>query len=99
MTLARRREFHVSVECYKQVNNTQSSLHHYFQQQESSRTRTGDKKLKVPDLKTTTGRRSFSYRGPVHWNSMPEELKSCESVDAFKRTYLNRVLRDVYYPE
>ena len=99
MVLNQRREFHLSVECFKQVTNDRSSLHHYFVPQESRRTRTGDKRVKVPDIRSTTGRKSFSYRGPVHWNAVPEELKNCESVNAYKNSYLNRVLRDVNHPE
>ena len=71
----------------------------FFQKTDGRRTRTGDKKVKVPDIRSTTGRKGFSYRGQTFWNSVDEELKNSESVDAFKRTYLNRLLRDVNHPE
>ena len=64
--------------------NSKSSLHSYFISQDTRWTRTGENRVKVPDIGSAIGRRSFSYRGPVYWNSVPEELKNSESVDAYK---------------
>ena len=82
MTLNQRRDLHLSVECYKQVTNDQSSLHHFFKARESRNTRTGANKYEVPDIRSTMGRNCFSYRGPVHWNSVTDELKNSVSVNA-----------------
>ena len=99
MTLNQRRDYHFSLECYKQVTNANSSLHHYFVPQISRRTRAGESKVMVPDIRSTTGRKCFSYKGPVHWNQMSEDLKNSESVNAYKSKYLKKVLRDVNHPE
>ncbi len=99
VTSSQRRDLHLSVECYKQVNNTSSSLHHFFKPRKSRSTRTGEKKSKVPDIRSTMGRKCFSYRGPVHWNGVSDELKNSVSANAYKRAYSNKVLRDVNHPE
>ena len=89
----------MATECYKHVTNKESSLNSFFQCTGGRRTRTGDKKVKVPDIRSATGRKGFSYRGPTFWNAVDEELKNCENVDAFKRTYLDKLLREVNHPE
>ena len=98
LTLSQRRELHLSVECFKQVNNSQSSLNHYFVPAETRHTCTGGKKVKVPDIKSATGRKGFSYRGPVYWNKVSEDLKNCESINSFKVSCLDQILRDVNHP-
>src|ERR1700730_15328247 len=34
----------------------------------------GTNLLKVPDIRTEIGRRSFSYAAPTLWNSLPQDL-------------------------
>ena len=99
LNLKQRRELHLSVECYKQVSNSASSLHHFFKKRTGRNTRTGDTKYEVPNIKSAMGRRCFSYRGPVHWNDVAENLKNSESVNAYKTSYLNKLMRDVNHPE
>jgi len=41
--------------------------------------------LKVPDIQTEIGRRSFSYAAPAIWNSLPQDLWSCTSITTFQR--------------
>ena len=65
MTLDQRREYHLSVECFKQVTNVGSSLHGFFQSQDTRRTHAGENKVKVPDLRTTTGRKGFSTQSQI----------------------------------
>ena len=44
------------------------------------------KKLVIPPTKRKTfADRSFSVAGPIFWNDLPDYLKSCETVDVFKR--------------
>ena len=45
-----------------------------------------------------TRRRAFSIRGPVEWNKLPQEIKSCSTVSSFKsqlKTYLFRLAYSV----
>ncbi len=99
LDLKQRRELHLSTECYKQVNNSSSSLHKFFKLKSTRSTRTGESKYEVPNLRTMMGRRCFSYRGPAHWNSVSEDLKNSESINAYKNTYLKKLMRDVNHPE
>ncbi len=39
--------------------------------------------MKVPNLKTAMGRKSFAFRGPVHWNSLPGNLKLINKLNPF----------------
>ena len=42
--------------------------------------------LKVPAFHCVTfGKRAFAVHGPMLWNSMPAEIRSCEDFEAFKR--------------
>jgi len=45
----------------------------------------------VPRTKTKFGDRAFSVAGPTVWNSLPESVRSAETLSGFKRklkTYL-----------
>ena len=39
--------------------------------------------LRVPDIRSSAGRRSFSYAAPELWNSMPLSLRTCSSLSSF----------------
>ena len=41
-------------------------------------------KLSIPQPPTNYGKRSFSYRGAVLWNSLPKEIKQSNSRSDFK---------------
>ena len=99
LNLTQRRKLHLSVECYKQITNSSSSLHQFFKKRVSRNTRTGDSKCEVPNIRSMMGRRCFSYRGPVHWNEVPDDLKNSVSTNAYKKAYLNKLMRDVNHPE
>ena len=99
ITLNKRRELHLSVECFKQVTNSSSSLHHFFRTRAGRNTRTGEQKCEVPNIRSSMGRRCVSYRGPTHWNLVDAALKNSVSVNAYKNAYLNKLLRDVNHPE
>src|ERR1700730_10527351 len=40
----------------------------------------GTNLLKVSDIQTEIGRRSFSYAASTIWNSLPQDLRSCTSI-------------------
>jgi hypothetical protein len=39
--------------------------------------------LIVPDIRTSVGRRSFSFAAPTIWNSLPKSLRFCSSLPVF----------------
>ena len=63
--------------------------------QNYSRTlRANDKNLlHVPRVDSKTGRRSFSFVGPSLWNSLPDELRLCDSLSFFRKK-----LKTHFYP-
>ena len=91
------RDVHQDIECFKQLNNHESSLKHLFNEVEKARTFNKDN-VKVPDLRTTARRKSFAYRGPAFWNGISANLKEIETVNAFTNAYTKEILRDVNHP-
>ncbi len=77
-----------------------SLLHYMFTPQARARvTRRGEKqKVNVPDVKSELGRKAFSYRGPVFWNDISDDMKQKENRNIFKSAYLKYILRDVSHP-
>ena len=41
--------------------------------------------LVIPDIRTSIGRRSFSFAAPTVWNSLPQTLRSCSNLSSFCR--------------
>ena len=41
--------------------------------------------LKVPKSKTDLAQKSLAFRGAVHWNRLPVELRAAPDLQIFKR--------------
>ena len=39
----------------------------------------------VPHITLECCNNAFAYRAPVLWNALPENIKTCESLNGFKR--------------
>ena len=100
LTLIQRRQMNMAMECYKQATIEHSSLHHMFVKPARSRvTRRGDSnKVSVPQVDSEVGRKAFSYRGPIVWNDLDNDLKAEENRNTFKNAYLQKLLRDINHP-
>ena len=48
--------------------------------------------LRVPKPKTEKYKQSLSYKGAHVWNNLPPNVKSCETIHAFKHTYRKTTL-------
>ena len=48
--------------------------------------RNAKKKLMLPKPRTDNLKRSFSYRGALLWNNLPEEIRTSNSFGLFKRS-------------
>ena len=51
----------------------------------------GTNLLSVPNIRSSIGRRSFSFTAPTLWNSLPPDLRSCACITNFQgklKTYL-----------
>ena len=52
--------------------------------------------LEIPKTKLCIGQRSFSFSGPKIWNSLPANLRSCNSVDSFKKNLKTYLFKRAY---
>ena len=89
-TLETRRSNHLSALCHKNIYNAdESSMKYIFNRVAENRARTtrhsSRMNMVIPNMRTTKGRLSIRYRGPKHWNSLPNEQKDIENHDTFKR--------------
>ena len=56
-----------------------------------------DKKLVVPRYKLCSyGYRSFSVSAPFLWNSLPQDIRLCETLDCFKNKLKTHLFRHAY---
>ena len=102
MTLKERRDYHMSVECHKNVHNQFAALHSFFTPLSTIAVRTmrgtEAKQMSIPKKVTQTGRKAFSYRGPDHWNKLDVCLRNLDKVNPFKNQLLKEFMRDVNHP-
>ena len=49
----------------------------------------------VLDIRSVIGRKAFSYRGPVKWNTLDRDLRQISSKNVFKNRLIKEFLRDV----
>ena len=99
LNLKERQYLHLSMECYRQVN-TNSGLNAMFNQLDTGRTTRGTstRNMSVPVLMTSNGRKAFSFRGPLHWNSLPNDIKVIENKISFKTGVSKLLAKDVNHP-
>ena len=55
--------------------------------------RTG--RIVVPNYKLGLAQKSFCFRGSANWNSLPENLRTCLNIGAFKRGVKKWVLENI----
>ena len=101
LTLFQRRQLHQAMECFNNINNPEAGPNHMFNtvddRAHNTRT-TGTKVMKVPNIRTTTGRKAFSYRGPRFWNDLHSDCRQIDKKDTFKRHISKTICRDVNHP-
>ena len=65
---------HLALECFNNVNNKESGLNAFFVPIADTHVRTTrqsqGKMMNVPNIRTNTGRKAISYRGPNTWNNI-----------------------------
>ena len=63
----------------------------------SRRLRSSDKQLlSVPRTSTSYGDRAFCSSAPRLWNSLPSDLRFCDSLDTFKKTLKTHLFKTAY---
>ena len=85
------RKMQKAILMYKVVNSlTPTYLQDlFFPRVSHHRLRDSDAKLYVPKPRKDYLKHSLSYSGAVLWNSLPESLRSCQSLSSFKRSLKN----------
>ena len=89
------------MDCHNNIHNPQAGLHQLYKTiDDRPRTtrKTGMKFMKVPNIKSSMGRRAYSFQGPSFWNKLDDESKCIEDKNAFKRHISKLVCQDVNHP-
>ena len=90
LTLAQRRQLHMSVDCQKgYYGQGPYSTSRFFTPvanvcQRQTRA-TSTKEVIVPIVKNSMGGKAYRYRGPVFWNALQDSMRSIENHNEFKR--------------
>ena len=101
LTLKQRRYLHQAMDCFNNINIAESGLHDMYETIDNRArvTRnTGTKCMKVPNIRTTVGRKAYCYTGPSFWNSVEPEAQGIECKNAFKKHISKSLCRDVNHP-
>ena len=90
-------DFHMSIECFKQVHIPNSSSSNMFVLRETGRnTRAANTNVMiVPRVRTNMGRNAFSYKGLVHWNKLDPNKRTITDQNEFQRSVTKLNNRDV----
>lgn len=93
MTFPERVQFQKAIMMFKTMNNLAPTyMNNLFQYTNEIHNRnlrsTTENLLYVPKPKCEIFRNSFAYSGAKLWNSIPQNIKSCNSVQQFKDRYL-----------
>ncbi len=90
-----RRELHMQCLCHRNIHNdSKTGLDTFFEQVEHVGRVTrfaNNMNLKIKNFRTDKGRQAISYRGPISWNKLDNNLKLCEKFASFKRQLLGRI--------
>ena len=80
-------KYQLLIHVYKEVKNISpvgsqyytenSAIHKYYTRQNSN--------LHLPQYRTSLKRNTISFQGPLLWNALPDKIKSCQSLNIFKR--------------
>jgi hypothetical protein len=88
LPVRKRIQFKIATLTFKVLNNDQPSyLRELVRQHIPTRSlRSGSKQLLViPDIRSANGRRSFSFAAPTIWNSLPDEVRSSNTLLTFRK--------------
>ena len=76
----------VITKVFKEINGiTPACLSSFERISHSKHTRTNNKNLKLPAVKTESGRKMYRYQGAKIFNQLPNEIKTEQSIVKFKK--------------
>ena len=88
LPVRKRIQFKIATLTFKVLSNDQPSyLRDLVRQHIPTRSlRSGSKQLLViPDIRSANGRRSFSFAAPTIWNSLPDKVRSSNTLLTFRK--------------
>ena len=87
LPISERIKFKISSVTFKVINyrkpSYQAELIPSYQPSRDLRS-SGTNLLSVPNIRSSIGRRSFSFAAPTIWNSLPPDLRSCACITTFQ---------------
>ncbi len=97
MTIQKRVQYRTSILVYKTLNGAMPSyMDGMFKKVSEVSTRitrsTTDDKLYVPRCSLCVGRRSTRYNGPIVFNSLPENIRMCNTLSSFKSNVYKHIM-------
>lgn len=86
-TLAQRRKLSRLFLVHRSINNQGPEYMNIFLSNAAAgcRATRGSNKLHLNHVSTEINRRSFKFKGAQDWNALPEDIRSVQSADTFKR--------------
>lgn len=101
-TLHQRRQIHTAMDCFNNIKNDEAGLHSMFIPIDEDRVRSTRSEnrnmMRVPDVRSVTGRKAYSYRGPSFWNTLENESRTITTKTTFKTHITKLFCRDVNHP-
>ena len=93
MKLNTRRNIHLGNLCHKNVHlEVPSGVNKYFLRRATAAVRvsrrTNQFTVLVQDIRSQVGRKAISFRGPVFWNNIPNELKDITKYSCFVNPWI-----------
>ena len=86
--LPARREYHMACLCHKNIytENKSGLSDHFTKISGASRTTryTCNVNMVVPNIHSEKGCKAISYRGPVFWNALNNDIKCIDKFEAFQ---------------
>ena len=88
-TVEERRDYSAAVLMYRCLNGKAPFYiaNHFTRVSHNHFTRRSQHDAIVPKPNLDVFKRSFLYQGPVLWNNLSQDIKSCNSLACFKRMY------------
>ena len=100
LPIRKRIDYKIAVLCFKCINNSAPTylcnLISLYVPRRKLRSSEDKFVLNVPKVRTGFGERAFSFNGPQTWNNLPYDIRSCLSLDSFKKMLKTHLFKSVY---
>lgn len=88
----------IACKTYKIFNKLSSPiLERYINKANSNQSTRNKQRLTLPNFKNTAYKNSFSYRSPIVWNNIPNNIREKPSIDSFKLSLSSEILDQINF--